>query len=327
LIWGMWNVPRSVPALLENLLPGCVVYYISDYWLSLPNAYIQRWQEPSKRAVSQLPKRLLAQYFLTILAKEPTVELNLVHPICVSQAVRDILVKAGVPVNHAQIIYGGIKVEAFQQQRFDRQSHTNSSLNLLYLGRLESEKGVHTAINAIAQLDFSKKSIIKLNIYGRGETTYETYLRSLVKQGHLEDMVSFHEAVPYDQVPQVLSQHDVLIFPSEWQEPFGRVIVEGMAAGLVVLGTQTGGAAEILEDGVNCLTFAPGNSVELATQIMRLWQSPQLMQDLRINGLRIVKDRFCIDRMIDELEAALLNVASERNKPRSLPEDTPQREL
>ncbi|MGD2158110.1 MAG: hypothetical protein PVG32_14635, partial [Anaerolineales bacterium] len=41
-VWGMWNIPRSVPAMVEQLLPGRVVYYICDYWLSLPSSYIQR---------------------------------------------------------------------------------------------------------------------------------------------------------------------------------------------------------------------------------------------------------------------------------------------
>src|SRR5689334_23083929 len=38
-IWGMWNVPRSVPALVERMMPGRVAYYLCDYWPSLPNAY------------------------------------------------------------------------------------------------------------------------------------------------------------------------------------------------------------------------------------------------------------------------------------------------
>jgi glycogen synthase len=310
LIWGMWNVPRSVPALLEKLLPDRVVYYISDYWLSLPNAYIQRWQEPARRTFAQLPKRLLAKYFLAKLMKEPVVELKLEHPICVSQAVLEILVGKGVPVSHAQVIYGGIQVDDFLYSKPDRQNQKNGRLNLLYLGRLAPEKGVHTAIDALTQLELSKNTKLKFNIYGRGDASYEAHLRFLVKQGCLEDMVSFCEAVPYNQLSRVFAQHEVLIFPSEWQEPFGRVLVEGMAAGLVVIGTRTGGAADILKGEENCLAFEPGNSIELATQIIRLWQSPQLMEDLQKNGLLTAKKRFNLNQMVDKIEVYLMRIAN-----------------
>src|ERR687887_17309 len=40
LVWGMWNVPRAVPALLEQLLGSRVVFYFCDYWPTLPSAYL-----------------------------------------------------------------------------------------------------------------------------------------------------------------------------------------------------------------------------------------------------------------------------------------------
>ncbi len=47
-LWGMWNVPRSVPAALERWMPGRVIYYLCDYWPTLPSAYLQRWREPAR---------------------------------------------------------------------------------------------------------------------------------------------------------------------------------------------------------------------------------------------------------------------------------------
>jgi len=97
LVWGMWNVPRSVPALVEELLGDRVAYYLCDYWPSLPSAYLQQWQSPPRRAVGRLPKWLIGRPVVARLNREPTIELRLEHPICVSQAVREVLVRAGVP--------------------------------------------------------------------------------------------------------------------------------------------------------------------------------------------------------------------------------------
>ena len=89
---------------MEKLLPGKVVYYLCDYWLTLPSAYVQRFQTPARRWTTQAPKWLLAKLFLGRLQVERPVPLRLEHPICVSQTVRDLLVEQGIPVEHARIV-------------------------------------------------------------------------------------------------------------------------------------------------------------------------------------------------------------------------------
>jgi glycosyltransferase involved in cell wall biosynthesis len=113
------------------------------------------------------------------------------------------------------------------------------------------------------------------------------------------------------QAPHVLAEHDVLIFPSEWEEPFARSVLEGMAAGLTVIGSTTGGTGEILVEGQTGLTFTAGDSQELARQIGRLAQDPALRRRLAANGRSIVTRRFTLQRMVDELEAALVAIAGQ----------------
>jgi glycogen synthase len=314
LIWGMWNLPRSLPALLERLIPGQVAYYICDYWLTLPNAYIQRWQAPASRSVTQLPKRLLGKYFLADLAKETPIQLELEHPICVSQAVRDILVEAGIQVSQAQVIYGGVKPEKFLSLGDKRGEHSNKRLKLLYMGRLEPEKGVHTAINAIAHLAKEGISSLTLDIYGQGDPPYEAGLRTLVKKNNLDHQIVFQGLISHQQVPQVLRQYDVLIFPSEWQEPFARTVLEAMAAGLVVVGTTTGGTGEILAENKTGLTFTAGNAEQLADQIQRLVNEPGLRESLAKAGQRCVLQNFTLTQMVAQIEVVLFELASEKFK-------------
>jgi hypothetical protein len=52
LIWGMWKLPRSLAALAENLKPGRVVYYVRDYWPTLPSQFKVYWQVPARNWVS-----------------------------------------------------------------------------------------------------------------------------------------------------------------------------------------------------------------------------------------------------------------------------------
>ncbi len=113
MIWGMWNIDRSVPQQIEALMGSRVAYYFCDYWPTLPSAYIQRFQEPARHAQVQQFKSLIGRYFLPRLVQGKPPHLRFEHPICVSRAVRDILVAGGAAVEHARIVYGGTAVEEF----------------------------------------------------------------------------------------------------------------------------------------------------------------------------------------------------------------------
>ncbi len=109
-------------------------------------------------------------------------------------------------------------------------------------------------------------------------------------------------------MPQLYQQSDALLFTSIWQEPFGRVLVEAMVSGVVVIGTASGGAAEIMSENENALTFAPGDAVELASKVVRLRESGELRQRLSEHGRRMALEKFSLDRMVDGIEAYLMEI-------------------
>ena len=310
MIWGMWNIDRSVPQQIEAAMGSRVVYYFCDYWPTLPSAYIQRFQEPARHGQMQQFKSWIGRYFLPRLAQDTPVQLRFEHPICVSRAVRDILTAGGAAVEHARIIYGGTTVEDFDLARAHSPSGSpdGKCLRLLYIGRLEATKGVHTAVQAMERLDAS----VTLDILGAGDPDYTAALQAAVAQGGMDGRVHFLGAARRSEVPGVLAQHDVLLFPSEWNEPFARSVLEGMAAGLVVVGTTTGGTGEILVDGETGLTFAAGDDIQLAAQIQRLVTDPELRRRLAQTGRQIVRQYYTLGRMVDELEAELQTAAGKQ---------------
>lgn len=318
LIWGMWNVPRSVPATVEALLPERVAYYICDYWLTLPSAYVQRWQEDARRGMAQRAKQLLARPFLWQLEQESPVGLALERPICVSQAVRDILVDANVPVSHAAVIYGGTQVETFVEAaaKQERDGTNNGPLRLVFGGRLRADKGIETVIRGLAQLgtliEESKstdsrtlQNVVCLDIYGGGDAEYVDHLRRLVDENDLGEVVTFCGLVPRAEMPARLVSNDVFIFASEWEEPFARSVLEAMAAGLTVVGTTTGGTGEILAHEETGLTYPAGDDKALAEQLLRLVNDRTLLHRLASQGQQTVLDGFRFERMVDEIEQSL----------------------
>jgi glycogen synthase len=305
-VWGMWALSKALPAMAEQLMPGRVVYYLSDYWPSALDMHTTYWQSSTRRGPMLIPKRALSRIAMSMLAKEGQPELKLEHVICVSARVRELLIEAGLPIQHARVIHGGTDVERFLEVR--KRDDRSGRLKLLYTGQLANHKGVHTAIEAMANL-VHKRGVneISLTLVGSGHPDYEAYLRDLVESEQLSEFVTFHKAVSKDEMPDILQQFDVLIFPSIYEEPLARVTQEAMASGLVVVGTTTGGTEEILKDGETGLTFAPKDADGLAEQVNRLIIDSDLRCRLAQAGRQIVLENFTLDKMVEEIEDYLVS--------------------
>ena len=146
-----------------------------------------------------------------------------------------------------------------------------------------------------------------MTLVGSGHPDYEARLKQQIAEANLADHVILAGRVPRAEMPDLLRKFDVLVFPSIWEEPLARMMQEGMAAGLVVIGTLTGGSGELLVEGETGLTFAPEDAAGLAQQIVRLRDEPELRIQLAQTGRDRVLAQFDIERMIDEIEAYLGN--------------------
>jgi glycosyltransferase involved in cell wall biosynthesis len=131
------------------------------------------------------------------------------------------------------------------------------------VAQLTPWKGQDDAIKAAA-LSTRAGFDVRLFIVGKAKFTaaagrydnrsYEQYLRRLVREEGVEDVVAF--LGERDDVPAILSALDLLLVPS-WEEPFGRIAAEGMAMALPVIATSLGGPAEFIEDGRDGLLLPP----------------------------------------------------------------------
>ena len=178
---------------------------------------------------------------------------------------------------------------------------------LLYAGQLIPQKGVHTAIAALDLLAQEKEfAELTLTIAGGGmHPDYEKQLREQAAQPGLAGRVDFLGKVPRAELPNVYAAHDVLIFPSEWDEPFAITPLEAIASGPAVVGTTTGGSGELFRNRETAMTFRDGDAADCARAIRELCGDHDLFQTICRNAQREVKKRHTLDAMVDAVEASL----------------------
>lgn len=144
---------------------------------------------------------------------------------------------------------------------------------LIFVGRLVSDKGVSLLLDVLKSLDPNPHLAIA------GDGPERAALERQVADLGLQSQVDFVGPQQGEQLAKLLRQHQVLIVPSRWEEPFGIVALEGIACGCVVVGSAGGGLAEAI--GPCGLTFPNGDTDALATAIAKLLADPQERARLR----------------------------------------------
>jgi glycosyltransferase involved in cell wall biosynthesis len=309
LIWGMWNLHRSIAALLEARMGKRMAYYMGDYWPTLPSPFEGYWRASARNVLTGIPKALLKPAARAILARELRPALRFEHVLFPSQFMLDDFAGKGVAMRRTRVIYGAIDTRAYLGDRGET-GEKRENVSLLFVGRVSKEKGAHTAIQAIGCLTrtYGLRNV-KLTIVGDGEPEYRTFLRDLIETEEVARLVQLVPAQPKESLPALYQQADIFLFTSIWAEPFGRVLVEAMASGTPVIGTRVGGASEILIENENALTFPPDDPLGLARQIKRLIESPDLRRRLAGTARETAASRFDIHRMTDEIGAYLESIA------------------
>jgi glycosyltransferase involved in cell wall biosynthesis len=153
------------------------------------------------------------------------------------------------------------------------------------VGRISRWKGQDVFLRAFASaFAFSDEHALIVGSALFGEKDYEAELLDLVAQLGLGGRVEFTGFV--EDVDAVLTGADVLVHASVIPEPFGQVVLEGMAAGLPVIAAASGGPAEIITTEEDGLLVPPGDVRSLAAALVRLRTDPSLRDRLRAGGRR-----------------------------------------
>lgn len=172
---------------------------------------------------------------------------------------------------------------------------------LLFVGRLAVEKGLRYLVEAVALCN-RKNLILDLTIVGNGPE--KNNLKQLVAEHGLEERVCFKGFVPLgDDLWELYRQADIFALPS-LSEGQGKVLIEAMANGLVVVATRVGGIPTVVENNVNGLLIEPRSAGAIVQAIERILREPETRRKLRQNALAAAR-AYSIERQTQRLVSQL----------------------
>jgi len=216
---------------------------------------------------------------------------------------------AGLETRGVQIIHNGVDLEDYPE-RPDAPVDLDAGTGWLVgvVGTLQKRKGQDDAIRAAAMARETIPELILL-VVGEGNATYTDYLHELTRHLSADEGVVFtgHR----NDVPELLPTLKALLVPS-WEEPFGRVAIEAMAAGVPVVGTNAGGLKEIIQDGVTGFLVPPHDPAALKDRILFLHAHPAEREVMGRTGKSLVRESFDVRNHARKVEQVMAQALRER---------------
>ncbi len=212
-----------------------------------------------------------------------------------------------MPDLEIQMIPNGVDTSTFRPANEPRQG---PEVNILCVGRLIERKGQHHLLHAFANLRTQCDHSISLTLVGTGDA--ETSLQRLATDLGVATAVNFTGFVSREDMPALYRQADIFVLPSE-NEGMSIALLEAMAFGLPVVITNVGGAAELVEEGVNGYITPWADVPALTKALATLVQANQARRTMGNEGRRIAK-QFTWSAVTREYLELLVQIAA-RSRP------------
>ena len=182
--------------------------------------------------------------------------------------------------------------------------------NMILTGRIVPDKGQIDAVKALVKLKKMGVSEAKLYLAGRAPETdrkYENEIKQYVAEKGLNEDVIFLGEV--NDMKAVRKNMDIELMCAIL-ETFGRVTVEGMRNGLLVIGSNTGGTIEIIRDKENGLLYEQGNVDSLSQILYKVYQNVKFSRKVALNGYLFSQTSFTEENNVKQIYEAIRETLS-----------------
>lgn len=233
-------------------------------------------------------------------------------------------VRKYLPHIPCKTLYNGVNIHHFTVPRDndDREVKEKDIKQILFVGRISPEKGVHILIGAFNKV-VSRYPQVQLKLVGSENALVPWYtldredpqIQNIFPyyqgsyRSHLQERIAstaassvfFLGKIPHFELFEYYQQADIFIFPSVWNEAFGMPIIEAMSMGLPVIATHGGAFPELVEDGKTGLLVERGDADALAEAMLRLLVDDNLRKAMGEAGRQRAVEKFDWDHQAEKL--------------------------
>jgi glycosyltransferase involved in cell wall biosynthesis len=212
--------------------------------------------------------------------------------ICLTETEAESVAEVAGGYDKISVIPNGVDVEFF------RPSEKKDSHLIAWVGRMVPEKGLIYLLEAMREV-IKQHANVKLDLGGDGPLS--NYLQNTVCKFGLEKNIFFLGAITHEEVANTVSKSSIFVFPS-LKEGMPRALLETMACGNAVVGSNVSGIKEIVKDKINGILVPPKSPEALSRAILTLLEDEPLRRFLGQNAREFVMKKYNWEKITANLD-------------------------
>lgn len=225
-----------------------------------------------------------------------------------SKSLRDSIRRGGFSVEGSEIVPNCIGRDEFPSQ----QGRRDDPRRLLWIGSLTAEGDAMTAIQALQELRHNGEMRFSLDLFGRGDASFESKLHDYVRNSQLGGAVTIRHA-SVEEMSSLFPTYDIFLFTARNPGPFPLVLLRAMAARIPVVTTLEGSCADFVTANKNALVMGTGDPVDLAKKIFEVTNDREATERMTEFAYRDVLDNYSAITVAGKVERILNEATRERS--------------
>ena len=182
----------------------------------------------------------------------------------------------------------------------------NKKIEMISLGRIEKEKGMHFAVQAVSKLNEMDREKVHLNIVGEGP--YLESIRELIEHLELDQYITCHGRLSDENLDAMFNRCQIHIMPTTRQEGLPLTILEGMAYGLATIASDIGGISGVITHEFDGFLIKPGNVDELTNVLVKIINDKEERISTGQNARGTILEKYSKERMVNETLHEIITV-------------------
>lgn len=233
-----------------------------------------------------------------------------------SEEARQVLVRKGFR-GRSEVVPYGIDISLFAPNpsiEFRRDLGLDDAFVIGYMGRFVPEKGLDDFIRAF-QIVCEQRPSANLRALFVGSGAEEANLRRIAAECGVADRCVFPGSVPHIRAGEYMNCMDAFVLPSRttpsWKEQFGRVIIESMACGIPVAGSDSGQIPYLIRETGGGVVFREGDIADIAEKLLTLVDDPAAARRIGMAGRDVVHERYTFDAVARQIHRICEEILSD----------------